>query len=180
MWSEFRSLTGPEYFLLATLLLLSKLHSLDTLRCHLGQFFTLLLVTVQEPGQAEHPAAGSARELGPVGQVSDRLCDGVQRDHRTHLQVRLALWWFLVRKRWLLRPRAAAERGRICLLTATSSFNHAFVADSNRNKETCLSNEVKRAGASMWLWALRNKSAMQSLHGTSWWRRTAYPHKIQP
>lgn len=67
----------------------TSFYSLDTRRCHLGQFvFTLLLVSVQEPGQAEHTAAGSARELGPVGQVSDRLCDGVQRDHGTQLQAR--------------------------------------------------------------------------------------------
>lgn len=32
--------------------------------------------SVQESGQAEHSAAGN-RQLGPTGQVSNRLCDGV-------------------------------------------------------------------------------------------------------
>lgn len=32
--------------------------------------------SVQESGQAEYSAAGN-RQLGPTGQVSDRLCDGV-------------------------------------------------------------------------------------------------------
>ena len=50
----------------------------------------VLFTLVQEPGQAEHSAAG-AGELRFAGQVSDWLCDGVQRDHRTHLQVRFSL-----------------------------------------------------------------------------------------
>lgn len=36
----------------------------------------LCFISVQEPGQAEHSAAGN-RELWLAGQVSDRLCDGV-------------------------------------------------------------------------------------------------------
>ena len=35
-------------------------------------------VSVQEPGQAEHPAAWSSGELRPAGQMFGRLCDGVQ------------------------------------------------------------------------------------------------------
>lgn len=72
--------------------------------------FPVILVSVQEPGQAEHPAAGSARELRPAGQMSDRLCDGVQRDHGTHLQVRLTLGSFVNAD----CDVPAAESGIIC------------------------------------------------------------------
>lgn len=54
----------------------------------------LFLILVQEPGASEHPAARSPGELGLAGQVPDRLRGGVQRDHRTHLQVRLAVWFY--------------------------------------------------------------------------------------
>lgn len=39
--------------------------------------FTLVFLSVQEPGAAEYTAAGTG-ELRPAGQVSDRLRDGVQ------------------------------------------------------------------------------------------------------
>lgn len=48
----------------------------------------LCFITVQKPGQAEHPSAGNGK-LWLTGQVSHRLCDGVQWDHWTHVQVSL-------------------------------------------------------------------------------------------
>lgn len=62
--------TRRRYFFRFVQLLLTR----TLLPQHLTWF--LCLVSVQEPGPAEHSAARN-RQLRPASQVSDRLCDGV-------------------------------------------------------------------------------------------------------
>lgn len=41
---------------------------------------------MSEPGEDDHGAAGT-RQRRPPGEMAGGLCDGAQRDHRTHIQV---------------------------------------------------------------------------------------------